>query len=90
MFGSCARAAEFARSPAMDSITANVMVADASLTIIDDERSAVSAIPGSSAVADDDSISCGGGCPSHRPDFDHVGYEMPQQILDAVLQRRGR
>src|SRR5207302_7828201 len=29
---------------------------------------------------------------SHRPDFDHVGHEMPQEILDAVLQRcrRGR
>src|SRR4051812_143378 len=26
---------------------------------------------------------------SHRPDFDHVGHEMPQQVLDAVLQRRG-
>ena len=26
----------------------------------------------------------------HRPDFDHVGYEMLQQILDAVLQRRRR
>src|ERR1700722_12771214 len=26
----------------------------------------------------------------HRPDFDHVGYKMLQQILDAVLQRRGR
>ena len=25
----------------------------------------------------------------HRPDFDHVGHEMPQQVLDAVLQRRG-
>src|SRR5437879_2882026 len=24
---------------------------------------------------------------SHRPDFDDVGYEMPRQILDAVLQR---
>ena len=28
--------------------------------------------------------------PSHRPDFDHVGYEMLQQILDAVLQCRRR
>ena len=28
--------------------------------------------------------------PSHRPDFDHVGHEMLQQVLDAVLQRRGR
>ena len=27
---------------------------------------------------------------SHRPDFDHVGHEMLQQVLDAVLQRRGR
>jgi hypothetical protein len=27
---------------------------------------------------------------SHRPDFDHVGDEMLQQVLDAVLQRRGR
>ena len=27
--------------------------------------------------------------PSHRPDFDHVGHEMLQQVLDAVLQRRG-
>jgi hypothetical protein len=26
---------------------------------------------------------------SHRPDFDHVGHEMPEQVLDAVLQRRG-
>ena len=26
---------------------------------------------------------------SHRPDFDHVGHEMLQQVLDAVLQRRG-
>src|SRR6266404_7397271 len=26
----------------------------------------------------------------HRPDFDHVGHEMLQQILDAVLQRRRR
>src|SRR5713226_1861599 len=25
----------------------------------------------------------------HRPDFDDVGHEMLQQILDAVLQRRG-
>ena len=24
---------------------------------------------------------------SHRPDFDHVGHEMLQQVLDAVLQR---
>src|SRR5450631_4353832 len=24
-----------------------------------------------------------------RPDFDHVGHEMLQQVLDAVLQRRG-
>jgi hypothetical protein len=27
---------------------------------------------------------------SHRPDFDHVGHKVPQQVLDAVLQRRGR
>ena len=27
---------------------------------------------------------------SHRPDFDDVGHEVPQQILDAVLQRSGR
>jgi hypothetical protein len=26
---------------------------------------------------------------SHRPDFDHIGHEVAQQILDAVLQRRG-
>src|SRR5271169_658846 len=26
----------------------------------------------------------------HRPDFDHVGHEMLQQVLDAVLQSRGR
>jgi hypothetical protein len=26
---------------------------------------------------------------SHRPDFDDVGHEMPQEVLDAVLQRRG-
>jgi hypothetical protein len=25
---------------------------------------------------------------SHRPDFGHIGYEMTQQILDAVPQRR--
>jgi hypothetical protein len=22
---------------------------------------------------------------SHRPDFDHVGQEMPQEVLDAML-----
>ena len=27
---------------------------------------------------------------SHRPDFDHVGHEVAQQVLDAVLQGRGR
>src|SRR5258708_1777765 len=26
---------------------------------------------------------------SHRPDFDHVGHKMFEQVLDAVLQRRG-
>ena len=37
------------------------------------------------------------GCPAfagltpglHRPDFDHVGHEVAQQILDAVLEGRG-
>jgi hypothetical protein len=27
---------------------------------------------------------------SHRPDFDHVGHEVLQEVLDAMLQRRGR
>jgi hypothetical protein len=27
---------------------------------------------------------------SHRPDFDHVGHKVPEQVLDAVLQGRGR
>ena len=27
--------------------------------------------------------------PSHRPDFDHVGHEMLEQVLNAVLQRCG-
>src|SRR6185312_10777983 len=27
--------------------------------------------------------------PSHRPDFDHVRHKMLEQVLDAVLQRRG-
>src|SRR5579871_1162477 len=27
--------------------------------------------------------------PSHRPHFVHLGHEMPQQVLDAVLQGRG-
>src|ERR1700676_5579715 len=26
---------------------------------------------------------------SHRPNFDHVGHKVPEQVLDAVLQRRG-
>ena len=26
----------------------------------------------------------------HRPDFDHVGHEVLQQVLNAVLERRGR
>src|ERR1700722_1872263 len=26
---------------------------------------------------------------SHRPDLDHVGHKMLEQVLDAVLQRRG-
>jgi hypothetical protein len=26
----------------------------------------------------------------HRPDFDHVGDEVLEQVLDAVLERRGR
>jgi hypothetical protein len=26
---------------------------------------------------------------SHRPDFDHVGHEVLQQVLDAVLQGGG-
>src|SRR5258706_10439665 len=26
----------------------------------------------------------------HRPDFDHVRHEVAQQVLDAVLERRGR
>src|SRR3954447_8546367 len=35
--------------------------------------------------------SCGrDACASHRPDFDDVGHEMAQQVLDAVLQGRGR
>uniref|UniRef100_UPI001952D17A hypothetical protein n=1 Tax=Escherichia coli TaxID=562 RepID=UPI001952D17A len=25
---------------------------------------------------------------SHRPDFDDVGHEMLQEVLDAVLERR--
>ena len=28
--------------------------------------------------------------PKHRADFGHVGHEMPQQVLDAVAQGRGR
>src|ERR1700686_4706919 len=29
-------------------------------------------------------------CLLHRPHFDHVGYEMLEQVLDAVLERGGR
>jgi hypothetical protein len=32
----------------------------------------------------------GAEAPSDRPHLDDVGHEVAQQILDAVLERRGR
>src|SRR5262245_7230837 len=36
------------------------------------------------------SIRCHRSSARHRPDLDHVGEVVPQQVLDAVPQRRGR
>src|SRR6266403_1858964 len=51
----------------------------------------MSVFTGSSAFADDDAgpvnkLLLGR---LYRPDFDHVGHEMLQQILNTMLQRRG-